>query len=138
MKLGSKKLNRPGFQRGFCSTLTLHFQACFLLAEPVLHFVRCLVSDHNVQFSLVVPARPFQGFPFEVSGRSPRVEVFDDLRLEQFNKGFGQGVVLAAAEATDRHVDSSSGEPFEVSDGQMPHASVRVLGLPADHRTLLA
>ena len=92
------------------------------MAKRVLPFLRRLVSDHNVQLPLVVPVQPFQGFPIEVSSRFQRIEVIDDLRLDQSDDGFGQGVVLAVAEANGQHVNSSLAEPFRVSYARMPHA----------------
>ena len=42
----------------------------------------------------------------------PRAEVFDDFRLEQSDDGFGQCVVVAVSDASDRHVDSGFVEPI--------------------------
>ena len=81
---------------------------------------------------------PFHGLPFESAIGFPRAEVFDDLRLEQSDDGFGQCVVVVVPDPSDRHVDSGFGEPLGVSDGQTMHASVRVAGQSVQRRTSLA
>ena len=38
--------------------------------------------------------------------------MFDDLGFEQSDDGFGQCVVVAVSDSSDRHVDSGFGEPI--------------------------
>ena len=49
---------------------------------------------------------PFHDLPFELAIGFPRAEVFDDLGFEQSDDGFGQCVVAAVPDASNRHVDS--------------------------------
>ena len=129
-------LNRPGFS-GECF---VHHSGCFfklvvLLAECVLLFVRCLVADGTVQSVLVASMHPFHGFSFKPAFGFPPAEMLDDFGREQSDDGFGQGVVAAVPDASDGHVDSGFGEPIGVSDGQLPHASVRMVGQSSQRRT---
>lgn len=109
-----------------------------MLAERILFFVRGLVAGRPVKPVLVASIHPFHGFPFEPAFGFPRAEMPDDFRLEQSADGFGQCVVAAVPDASDRNVDSGFSELFGVSDGQMLHASVRVVGQSAKRRTSLA
>ena len=90
-----------------------------------------------MQFLAVASMHPFQGFPFDLAGDFPRAEVLDDFGLEQSDDAFGEGVVAAVADASDRHVDAGFGQPFGATDGQILHAPVRVMdqaalrGLPS-------
>ena len=67
----------------------------------------------------VVPVDPFQGFPFDLSHRLPRPEEVAHLGLEEANDAFGQGVVVAVPDATDRGVDPGLCQPLCVFDLQV-------------------
>ena len=103
-----------------------------MLAECVLLFALVLVTDRPMQPVIVVPVKPFQDFSFELACGFPRAEAFDDFRLGQSDDGFGQGVFVAVSNASDRHVDSGFGERLGVSNGQILHAAVRVVGQRAN------
>ena len=91
-----------------------------------------------MQSVVVVPMHSFHGFPFELVFGFPRAETFDDFRLEQSDDGFGQCVVVAVSDASDRHVASGFGESISVSNGRAMHASVRVVGQRSHRRASLA
>ena len=98
------------------------FKLVPLLTERVILFVRGLVTDHAMQPVFVVPLHPFHNLPFELAFGFPRAEVFDDLGFEHPDDGFGQCVVVAVSNASDRHVDSDFGKPFGVSNRHILHA----------------
>ncbi len=62
--------------------------------EGLLCFLWRDVSDGAVQAFGVVPAHPFQGFPFDPSDSFPWAEEVDDFGFEQANRAFGQRVVV--------------------------------------------
>ena len=64
--------------------------------EGLLCFSRRDVSDGALEALGVVPADPFQCFPFDLADRFPRAEEFDDFGFDQADDAFGQGIVLAA------------------------------------------
>ena len=107
-------------------------------AECILLFVRGLAAGRAMQSVLVASMHPFHGFPFEPAFGFPRAEMLDDFRLEQSDDGFGQCAVAAVSDASDGHDDSGFGEPIGVSNGQILHASVRVVGQRSHRRTSLA
>jgi len=69
--------------------------------EGLLCFSRRDVSDGALEALGVVPADPFQCFPFDLADRFPRAEEFDDFGFEQADDAFGQGIVVAVPDASD-------------------------------------
>jgi hypothetical protein len=47
-----------------------------------------------VQTGVVIPADPFQGFPFDLTNRLPGAEELDDLGLEQADDAFGERIII--------------------------------------------
>ena len=102
------------FQRLFVQHLDCFFKLALLLAKRVVLFIQSLVADHSMQTVCVVPVNPFHGFRFELAYGFSRAEVFDDLRLAQSDDSFGQGIVEAVFDASDRTVASGSA-PFPLT-----------------------
>ena len=102
--------NPLGFQESFVQHIRCFFKFVLLLAERVLLLTWVFVSYRLVQSVFVTSVEPFHGFPFELACCVPRDEVFEDFCLEQSDDGFGQCVVVAVSDASDRHVDSGFGE----------------------------
>lgn len=48
------------------------------------------IANGAVQSLRVVPADPFEGFPFDLADGLPRAEEVDDLGLEQSDDAFSQ------------------------------------------------
>ena len=92
----------------FVQHLGCFFKFVLLLAKRVVLFIRGLAAGHSMQSVFVVPVDPFHGFRFELDCGFPRAEMFDALRLEQSDDGFGQGVVEAAIDASSQTVASGS------------------------------
>ena len=72
------------------------------------------VSDFAVQAFCVVPVHPFQGFPFDLADGFSRPHEVDDLSFEQADCAFGQGIVVAVADAAHRRIDIRFGQPLGV------------------------
>ena len=62
------------------------------------------------------------------------MEVSSGRRLGHYDDGFGQGVVVAVSNTSDRHVDSGLDQPLGVSDGQVLHSAVQVMGQTVQRR----
>jgi hypothetical protein len=58
----------------------------------------------------------------------------DDLGFEQADDGFGEGIIVAVAEASDRGLDPGLGQPFRVPDADVLPASVAMMGQAALRR----
>jgi len=95
--------------------------------EGLLCFSRRDVSDGALEALGVVPADPFQCFPFDLADRFPRAEEFDDFGFDQADDAFGQGIVLAVPDASDGWVYASIRQPFGVFDRQVLTAPVAVM-----------
>ena len=71
-----------------------------------------LGSRWPVQPVIVVPTHPLRGFPFDLPDGFPRSEVFDDFGLGQSDGGFGQRVVAAVPDASNRRKDLRLSETY--------------------------
>ena len=65
----------------------------------------------GVQSGVVVPVDPFQGGQLDLGEGAPRPFAVDLLGPEEPDRGLGQRVVVAIADAADRRVDAGSDEP---------------------------
>lgn len=83
------------------------------------------IADGAVQPLRVVPADPFEGFPFDLADRLPRAEEVDDLGLEQSDDAFSQGVVVAVADTAHGRIDAGFLLPLGVANGQVLAAAIR-------------
>ena len=77
------------------------------------------VSDGGEQSAFVVPVNPSQRLPLDVAQGAPRPESVDDLDLEEAEDAFGERVIVAVADGSDRQVDADLGEAFGVFDRQI-------------------
>jgi len=68
-----------------------------------------------------------QGFPFALSHGFPEADEVDNLGLEQADDAFGQGVVIAVANAADRGVDPRFDEPPGIAGRQVLAAPVGMM-----------
>ena len=66
------------------------------------------LSDGAVQARIGVPVDPFQGFPSGPRHGFPRFGEVDDLSLEPTDGAFGEGVVVAVADAANEVSMSAS------------------------------
>ena len=67
----------------------------------------------------IVPVHPFQGVPFDLADEFPRPHEVDELSFEQVDCAFGQGIVVAAADAADGWIDACFCQPFGLTNGQI-------------------
>ena len=84
--------------------------------EGLLCLLGCSVSDGAVEALGVVPANPFQGFPFNLANRFPRAEEGDNLSFKQADDAFGQRVIITVADASHGGVYASICQPLGVLD----------------------
>src|SRR5215213_10048613 len=83
----------------------------------------------GVQSGVVVPVDPFQGGQLNLGEGAPRPFAVDLLGLEKPDRGFGQRVVVAIADAADGRVDAGLDEPTGEREARVLTAGVVV----ADH-----
>lgn len=75
---------------------------------------------------MVVPVHPFQGRHLNSFAALPRLAV-NQLGLVQPVDGFGQGVVVAIALATNRGLDAGLGQSLGVADRDVLAATIAVV-----------
>lgn len=81
------------------------------------------ISDRFEQAAVVEPVDPFEGCVFHGFKGFPGSFPVDDLGLVEAVDGFGQGVVVAVADASDRRFDSGLAQPRGVLEGRVLAAS---------------
>ena len=89
------------------------------------------VSDRLEKASVVEPVDPFEGGELDgLEGASGSAPV-NDVRLEEADHRFGEGVVVAIADAADRGLDAGLGEALGVADAGVLAAAIRMMHEPA-------
>ena len=79
---------------------------------------------------MVIPVHPFQSCVLDVVQVFPGATLANHFGLVQPDDGFGQGVVVAVADATDRRLDLGFGQSLGVPNGQVLRPPVAVMGEP--------
>ncbi|EAA20200.1 hypothetical protein, partial [Plasmodium yoelii yoelii] len=85
------------------------------------------IADGFQQAVVVEPGYPFQGGEFDGLPALPGCSAVDRLGLVQAVDGFGQGVVIAVATASDGGLDPGLGQALGIADGDVLRASVAVV-----------
>ena len=76
---------------------------------------------------MIEPVDPFQRGELDGFEGSPRATAMDDFGLVEAVDRFGQGVVIAVADAADRGFDAGLRQAFGVSDRQVLTAAIAMV-----------
>lgn len=79
------------------------------------------VADRAEQAAVVVPVDPVHRGDFDGLQAAPWSPPVDHLGLEQADRGFGEGIVAAVADAADRGFDAGFDQALRVLDRDLLH-----------------
>jgi hypothetical protein len=85
------------------------------------------VADRPEEAVGVEPPDPFQGGELDVLETAPRTLSPNDLRLEESDHGFGEGVVVAVAPAADGRFDAGLGQSLGVANTEILRPAVAMV-----------
>ena len=92
------------------------------------------MADRLQQAAVVEPVDPFEGRVFDGLERAPRtLAPYHFCFVEPVDR-FGQGVVVAIADAADRRYEAGLAETLRVLDRDVLHAAIRVVDETAADR----
>jgi hypothetical protein len=87
------------------------------------------VSDRLEEAAIVEPVDPFQRRVFDGLEAAPGAAAMDDFCFEKSVDGFGQGVVIAVADAAHRRFDAGIGQSLGVANGQILGTAVAMINM---------
>ena len=85
------------------------------------------IADRLQQTPVVEPIDPFERRELNVLDMPPRSAAAYELGLVQADNRFGQCVVVAVADTTDRRLDAGLGETLRVADRNVLDPAVAVM-----------
>ena len=97
---------------------------CELLIIPILSLGRGNVADGLEEPLVVEPSYPLEGGEFQGFHRFPGRPAMDQFGLVKAVDGFGQGVVVAVALASNGRLDAGLGQSFGVAEGNVLGAAI--------------